>query len=411
MPSNLHGHTENVNHSINILMVLSTKVFPPDGRVEREARDLIRDGHKLFLMARRGLDQTREEMVDGVHVIRVWLPFQKVKAVADFLYFFVQRYLIFFSILTASRKHKIDVLHVHDLPYAFATALAGKFLRIPVIFDMHEHYRIMLKMSFEAKVYRKFKPFAFVLLGLLRIEEKVACRWAKKVIIVADEHADRITSLGVAPENIVVVTNTEDIDHFSAFEIDETIVDKFKGEFVILYVGGFSPHRGLDTAVCAMPDVLKKIPNARLLFVGDGNNRAEIERLAEQMELSDKVTFTGHQPFSKLPTYIKLCAVGIIPHISTPHIETTMPNKIFQFMMLAKPVIVSSTRPMMRIVNDAQCGLIFEVQNPQSLAEVIIQCRDEAERRRLGENGQHAVEDRYNWRQTVQTLLDLYRQL
>lgn len=400
-----------MSDSKNILMVLSTKKYPPDGRVEREARDLIRDGHKLFLIARRGPDQPKEETVDGVNVIRVLLPFQKKKAVGDLIYFFLQRYLIFFRIVAACRKHKIDVLHVHDLPYAFATTLAGKVLRIPVIFDMHEHYTVMLQMSFEAKVYRKFKPLAFILLGLLRIEERIACRWARKVIVVAEEQIDRISSLGAAAENIVVVTNTEDINHFSGFAIDESLLGEFKDEFVILYVGAFSPHRGLDTAVRAMPAVLKEIPKARLLLVGDGNNRAEIEQLTEQMGLCEKVTFTGHQPFGKLPTYIHLCAVGIIPHISTPHIETTMPNKIFQFMMLGKPVVVSSTRPMMRIVNDAECGLIFEVQNPQSLAEVIIQLRDEQMCNRLGENGRRAVHDQYNWQLTVKALLQLYRRM
>ncbi len=411
MPSDLPGNTEGLSEGKNILMVLSTSIFPPDGRVEREARDLIRDGHRVFLMARRGPGQAKQEDVDGVHVIRMWLPFQKTKAVADFIYFFFQRYFIFFQILAARCKYKIDVLHVHDLPYAFATTLAGKILRIPVVFDMHEHFTVMLKMSFEAKVYRKFKPFAFVLLGLLRIEERIACRWARKVIIVAEEHIERVRSLGVAGENIVVITNTEDIDHFSGFAIDESLLEQFKDEFVILYVGVFSPHRGLDTAVGAMPAVLKEIPNARLLLVGDGNNRAEIEQLSEQMGLCEKVTFTGQQPFEKLPTYIQLCAVGIIPHISTPHIETTMPNKIFQFMMLGKPVVVSSTKPMMRIVNDAECGLIFEVQNPQSLAEVIIQLRDEQMCKRLGENGKRAVHDRYNWQLTVKALLQLYRQM
>lgn len=80
-------------------------------------------------------------------------------------------------------------------------------------------------------------------------------------------------------------------------------------------------------------------------------------------------------------------------------------------MMLGKPVVVSSTKPMMRIVNDAECGLIFEVQNPQSLAEVIIQLGDEQMRNRLGENGKRAVHNRYNWQQTVKALLQLYRGL
>jgi len=393
---------------MNILMVLSTKIFPPDGRVEREARSLIGDGHKVFLMARRGQGQLVEEIVDGVHVIRVPLPFQRKKAIADFTYFFFQRYLVFFRILRACRKHRIQALHVHDLCYALATTLAGKILHLPVIFDMHEHYTAMLQMSFEAKVYRKFKPFAFILLAFLRIEERFACRWAKKVIVVADEHIPRIESLGVTGENIVVVTNTEDTDYFRAFPIDGSLVEKYQGDFVILYVGGFSPHRGLETAVHAMPSVLQQIPNARLLLVGDGATRLELEQMVRDSGLDEKVTFTGFQPFEKVPTYIHLSSVCLIPHISTPHIETTMPNKIFQFMILARTVVVSSTRPMMRVVNDAECGLIFKERNEQSLAEIIIQLEDEDLRQRLGENGRRAVEDRYNWQKTVQALLSLY---
>ncbi|MCP4710682.1 MAG: glycosyltransferase family 4 protein, partial [Planctomycetes bacterium] len=257
---------------MKILMVLSTKKFPPDGRVEREARDLRRARHDLFLMARRGPDQLKTEDVEGVHVIRVPLPFQQKKALADLIYFFFQRYFIFFHIIRACRKHKIDALHVHDLPYAFAATLAGKMLRLPVVFDMHEHYVVMLQSSFESRRYRKFKPFAFILLGLLRLEEKAACRWARKVIVVAAEHIERINELGVAEADIVEVTNTEDIDHFSGLPIDESLMEKWRDDFVILYVGGFSPLRGLETAIEAMPAILEKIPNARLLMVGDGQN-------------------------------------------------------------------------------------------------------------------------------------------
>lgn len=396
---------------MNILMVLSTKTYPPDGRVEREARDLIRDGHNLFLMARRGPDQQRCEVVDGVNVIRVPLPFQKKKAAADMIYFFFQRYFILFHIIRACRRHKIDALHVHDLCYAFAATLAGKLLKLPVIFDMHEHYVAMLKMSFEARVYKKFKPFACILFFFLRLEEKLACRWAGKVIVVAEEHIRRIQSLGVSPDNIVVVTNTEDIDNFTGFEIDQSLLEKYRDNFIVLYVGGFSPHRGLETAVSAMPMVLERISNARLMLVGDGFIRAELKHLAEDLHLADKLIFTGHQPFKLIPTYIRLSSVCLIPHISTPHIETTMPNKIFQFMMLGKPVIVSSTAPMMRIVNDTDCGLIFKERDSQSLAEKIIELQDEDRRLRLGANGRGAVKDRYNWQLTVQALLEIYHNL
>ena len=393
---------------MKILMVLSTKIFPPDGRVEREARDLLRAGHNVYLMARRGPNQAKEENVEGVLVIRVPLPFQQKKAVADLIYFFFQRYFIFFHIVRACRKHKIDALHVHDLPYALATTLAGKALGLPVVFDMHEHYVVMLQSSFESRRYRKFKPFAFILLGLLRREEKAACRRARKVIVVAQEHIARIAQLGVAQADIVEVTNTEDVDHFRGLPIDESLMETWRDDFVILYVGGFSPLRGLETAIAAMPAILAGLPNARLLLVGDGQNRDELEELVKDLNLAERVTFTGFVPFARLPTYIRLSDVCLIPHISTPHIETTMPNKIFQFMMLGKPVVVSSTRPMMRIVEDAACGLIFAVGDPASLAEKILALQDADLRRQLGDKGRQAVMDRYNWQMTVQALLELY---
>jgi len=266
-------------------------------------------------------------------------------------------------------------------------------------------------MGFEARAYRKFKPFAFFLLMLLRIEERLACRWARKVIVVADEHIARINSLKGRRENIVVVTNTEDIDYFSGIPVNESALVDYCNDFVILYVGSFGLHRGLETAIQAMPTVLEKIPNARLLLVGDGYNRRELEQLSRKIGVDEQVTFIGFQPFEMIPTYIHRSDVCLVPHISTPHVEMTMPNKIFQCMMLGKPVIVSSTRPMMRIVNDAECGLIFKERDAQSLAETIIQLQDENLRCRLGAKGKRAVKDRYNWQNTVQTLLRLYHSL
>ena len=73
--------------------------------------------------------------------------------------------------------------------------------------------------------------------------------------------------------------------------------------------------------------------------------------------------------------------------------------------------VLTHARPMMRVVNDAQCGVIFEDRNAESLAAAVIKLQDEHLRRRLGENGRRAVEDRYNWQQTVQPLLEFFRSI
>jgi glycosyltransferase involved in cell wall biosynthesis len=396
---------------LNILMVLSTNTFPPDRRVEREARDLIRDGHRVFLMARRAPGQSDRQVYEGVTIIRVPLPFQRRRVLADCAYYLVQRYLMLFYILRTCRRHDIEALHCHDLPYAFATALAAGILNLPFVLDLHEHYTAMLHMGFQSATYRPFRLFSGMLLAVLRCEERFAARRANRVVVVAEEHIPRIVGLGVARERIIEVTNTEDGGYFAGLPIDPELTQRFGDAFVILYIGGFDPERGIDTALEAMPAVLKEIPNAMLVLIGKGVSRAELERQSESLGLGQQVVFLDFQPFSALPSFIQRGEVFLIPHISTPLIEVTMPNKLFQPMILGKAVLVSSTGPMMRVVHDARCGLVFKERDPQSLAEQIIALRDPDLRTRLGKNGRRAVENKYNWAHTVAPLLEVYRNL
>lgn len=398
---------------MNILMVLSTRKYPPERRVEREALALVRAGHNVYLMARRGPGQAKEETVKGVHVIRVPLPFQKYKAVADTIYYLFQRYFIFFWIFAACRRHSIQALHVHNIPYGLASAWAGKLLKIPVILDMHEYYVEILKDSLKAKKYQWYRPFSAVPLWLLSREEKFVCRHANKIVLIVPEQGERLLDLGSKEEQFVIVSNTEDPDYFCSISVEDSIEKRFKqsNQYLLVYVGGFNLFRGLDTAIKAMPTVLASIPNARLLLAGDGENRKELEQLTQELKLNDFVIFTGYVPFEHVPTYIRISDVCLLPLYLTSHVNTTVANKLFQYMLLSKPVIVSNARPMMRILDETQCGLLFEEKNSQSLAKAIIQLYDPQKREELGKNGYNAAMNQYHWKHSENALLDIYSHL
>jgi glycosyltransferase involved in cell wall biosynthesis len=74
-----------------------------------------------------------------------------------------------------------------------------------------------------------------------------------------------------------------------------------------------------------------------------------------------------------------------------------MPNKLYDYMALAKPVIVSDTTPMRRVVTSTECGLVFESGNAEALADQVERISDSELRRRLGANGRRGVERRYRW--------------
>ena len=397
---------------VNILMVLSTRKYPPERRVEREALALVKAGHTVYLLARRGPGQSKEEIVDGVHVIRVPLPFQKQKAIADMLYFLFQRYLVFFRILAACRKYSIQALHVHNIPYGLAAILAGKWLKIPVVLDMHEYYVEILKDSLKAKMYRWYRPFAALPLWFMSQEEKYICRKAYKIIIMVPEQGERLLGLGANEKQFVIVSNTEDPDFFLSIPINEAIIQQYKkaDQLLMLYVGGINPYRGLDLVIKAMPIILKSIPNAKLIIAGYGESQAELERLTRELNLCNVITFTGRVPFEDIPTYIGISDLCLVPSYVTPHVDTTITNKLFQYMLHKKPVVSSDAKPVARIFRETNCGLTFKDRDFQSLAQAVIELKDSHKRELLGNNGYQAAINQYHWKHSENALLNIYFQ-
>jgi glycosyltransferase involved in cell wall biosynthesis len=90
----------------------------------------------------------------------------------------------------------------------------------------------------------------------------------------------------------------------------------------------------------------------------------------------------------------------------TAHTNTTLPNKIFDYMALAKPVIVSNARALEDVVTDAGCGLVFRDGDPESLLSCLRQLQSVELRQRMGASGRRHVRERLNWSQDEVVLLD-----
>lgn len=187
---------------------------------------------------------------------------------------------------------------------------------------------------------------------------------------------------------------------------------KYNGKFIILYVGGLDgSHRGIQTAIDAFQMVAPSIHNARLLIVGDGILKPLLQKQTQRSKFANYIEFLGKQPFDLIPTYISISTVCLVPHISNPLTETTIPHKLFQYMILGKPVIVSSCGPLKRIVEETGAGLVFKSGDIKSLALRIQQMTDERHRMQMGEAGKKAVYKKYNWKLTSRKLVRVYNEL
>ncbi len=120
----------------------------------------------------------------------------------------------------------------------------------------------------------------------------------------------------------------------------------------------------------------------------------------------------GWQDVSLFPSYVEASTVCISPLKRNLHHDTTFANKIFQYMAMGKPVVVSDSTAQANVIKQEDCGLVHEAENHEDLAEKLLQLlKNKDEAIRLGGNGRQAVLERWNWKVTSQELVNLYNNL
>ena len=391
--------------------------FPPDMRVENEATALIQNDYEVFLLC---LDYDnslpKKEIYKGVHLNRIY----KMKKWANrgrglintpfnyYTYFWAKQIIHFVN------EYDLDVLHIHDLYMVGAGLIANRKLKLPLIADLHENYVEGLKH------YRFANSFpGNILISIPKWERKEVewCNKADHLITVIEEAVERYKSLGIPEEKITVVANYVNQAEFLSpiklgAEDNSEILQKFKDKFVVTYIGGFDIHRGLESVIKAMPEVIKECLNIKLVLVGKGKNLKALVRLSQNLEVEKYILFEGWQPPSKLPIYIKASDICLIPHLKTVHTDNTIPHKLFHYMLLEKPVVATNCNPIERIINEIKCGLVYESNDSNGLAERITKLYKNSKlRKEFGLNGKKGVIEKYNWENTSKNLIKLYEKI
>ncbi|MFK8005348.1 MAG: glycosyltransferase family 4 protein [Saprospiraceae bacterium] len=397
---------------MKIGMILDNE-FTGDMRVENEVISLVEAGHQVFVLCFNYGKKEPFESFHGGQIIRILINSKYKDKMKGLTNTFFDPYTRYWGKQISSfvKEYNIEVLHVHDL-----VLLGGAFkgikklgYKIPVVSDLHENYPEALK-------YYKFSnTFPGNILISVPKWERTEIKWidqADYIITVIEEAVTRYEKLGTDKSKITVVANYVNSDEFLNAETVDSILEKFKGQFVISYLGGFDSHRGLESVIRAVPLVRDQIPNFKLVLVGAGRNLEDLKQLAKSLDVEEQVVFEGWQLPSTLPTYISASSLCLIPHLKTGHTDNTIPHKLFQYMLLGKPVLSTNCNPLERIINETKSGLIFRSNDEKDLAEKIKYAYDNSdETKQMGVNGTKAVKEIYNWENTAKNLINLYKKI
>lgn len=397
---------------MNIGMILDNE-FTGDMRVENEVISLTVAGHNVFVLC---LNYGAKEPVENFHgatIIRLKLSLFLKNKMKGLDTTFIIPYTRYWAkqIILFLKKHRIEVIHIHDLYLLGAAFKANEQItdKLPIVADLHENYPEALKH------YKHTQTFPGKYVVSIPKWEKLEIKWLYKadyIITVIEEAKERYRKLGINAEKITVVANYVNLEKFLAPVINREISEKFMVDFIVLYMGGFDLHRGLEAVIRALPLVEKEIPHIKLVLVGSGKNITDLKALAEKLRVSHLVSYEGWQPPESLPSYIKASDVCVIPHLKTEHTDNTIPHKLFQYMLFEKPVLSSNCNPIVRILNTSGSGIIYSSNDERELAHQLIRLKKSPDlMHRLGKNGKRVVLEKYNWKETAKNLIQLYEKI
>ncbi len=394
--------------------------YPKDIRVRKEAESLAKD-FDVFVLCVKNSNEPIYETINNVKVFRLveyksfnHKAFYDIITSINFIHpIFKKKLSEFYS------KTNVDVLHVHDLPLAKIVYQFSKKRGLKSVLDLHENYPEALKTWFiwrKNKLVRLKNKVFFNFMHWHKYEKKMINKF-DYIIAVVEEMKERIINKHkIDPQKIIVVTNSEKKDFSNNFlKTDDNIINNYSDSFTISYVGGFGPHRGLQTAIEAIPKIQKTIPNVKLLLVGPANNdvKNHLKHLILKNDIENYVELIPSQTFESVAGIMKSSNINIIPHISNEHTESTIPHKLFQILLSGSPILVSDCAPLKRIIGDNDIGLVFKAGDSTDFANKIIQIYSNYSLfcNKAEKGKQFILNGDLNWEETEKILLNFYQNI
>ena len=317
----------------------------------------------LYAGYRLGL--LRREAINGVPVIRTFeYPYHGLNAIGR-----AANYLSFAASapLAASVVKRTDVIYVWHPPLTVGLPawMLGVLCRAPFVYDVQD---IWPDAAVDAGAFQH-GPLTRVLHGL----ERFVYRRAAHVITATEPARANLLSKGVPENKVTALPHWIDIDGWIGDAGARDATRRSLGwddRFVVLFAGNLGVLQGLDAVVRAARGFARD-ERFRIVFVGDGSERARLETLAGAEGVADRVEFLARRPPGEMPALFA-AADALLIHLKQSQLaEWTVPTKTLAYMAAGRPIIVAAGGPAAALVREAGAGLASRPEDPAALAQVI----------------------------------------
>ncbi|NQE54770.1 Trehalose synthase [ANME-1 cluster archaeon GoMg3.2] len=293
-------------------------------------------------------------------------------------------------------KHKIielnpDIVHAQGsfAPYSTAAALVRN--KYPTLLTMHGILAKELK-------FHKGINFIFILFIHKPNERYVVSKISN--IIAVSLHVKNVIS-DMTQSQICVIQNGIDFEDIHNVQPHKSV------EYPsILFVGGLSKVKGIDTLLNAVPILRKKILNLCLYIAGSGPEENKLKELVKELNIEENVNFLGYVSEIEKYSYYKSADVCVFPSIYEP-----FGIVLLEAMACGKPVVASNVGGIPFVVEEGKTGLLFESGNVEDLADKIMTIlKNEELREKMGEAGRERAKE-FTWDKIAERTVDVYKEI
>ena len=371
--SDLARRLTNSGHDLTVLTAMPNY---PGGEIFKEYRNrfLVKDKHA------------------GIKVIRTWIYATKKKT-------FVPRLLNYFSFVVSSLALGIWKIGSPDVVIVESPPL---FLGISgFLLSASKNAKLVLNVS-------DLWPDSAVAMGvlssnvLIRASRELEEFLYRRSALITGQTRGIVNNIQSRFPNkeIALITNGVDVAAFldasnSAQRTEARREFALEGKFVIGYAGLHGLAQGLDTVIHAAR-LLVDHQDVLFAFFGDGPEKEKLVQQVEQCGLKN-VRFYSSQPSARMPAVVGSFDLALIPLKRLELFKGALPSKMFEAMAAAVPLLASIEGEACELVEKAQAGLCIEPENPNAMADVVLQFyRDPGSLQALGRNGQRYVVEHFD---------------